>query len=371
MKNIVKCTLFFFLISNTLFAQFETDTFKNKSNTEILNELKYALAGIDFMGQLINSPEDFFGLPKEKDKVYTKDEIIPGFQLDTIAVLNTFDELIDTKSVLIQEFIETGTQIKVNRGSFYQGIPGEAYTIKFIPNKIYFYDGTTAIEGVEKIKLDYFPEKIPYGKSIDSIAGTLKLEYVTAYDKMEVNAQKPEVMYNEHFLKIIKTDKNDIEYIYPRGLELDFVEGLNSAGKVLQKKSSYSTGYKMKDLNVFSQIKESLQNIISEAEKDTLLDSETFQKKYFSKIEEAGKRLAGGDTLVGIAKYQGKVKGIRAFFVKEKKEKTVPLVIRAARFDDIHVRHDDEESTCLVDNEGRIVLISDKFLRQLNSNFYE
>lgn len=366
MKNNLLLTLMLCLCGSTLFAQFNPEEYKGKSNTEIIGNLKMAVEQIESLERFEKMFSD------DDDKAYTKDELLPAFRLDTAEALAIYRELLSTKFSLEQAFSGKDTELKIDDGDFHGSLSGKTYTISLIPKKIYFYDGSSVTDKVEQIALDLsFSEKVPYKKRIDSIAFDVKLKYSTAFDKIEVNSLKPFTTYKGHFLKILKTNKNDIQYIYHADLDFNFIEGLNAAGKPLDDKSHRTSDYRQKGFGTFFSIKKQLETIIAAAEKDSGIASEKFQQKYFSMIESEFNKIPDSDTMYTEARYKGAIKGLRAYFVTERKELTTAITIKAAALSDLHASYKEGDSTVIYDNESNLLFSTNESVFPINSFFYE
>lgn len=355
------------LVSNILFAQFDAEDYKSASNTDVVNTLKTAVEQIDRIERFSRIFSD-----DDDKKPYTKDELLPAFRPDTTRAIQVFNELKDTRLRLIQSFTAKDSKLKIDDGDFHEHLSGKTYSIQLVPEKIYFYDGTTATENVEHIPLDLsFPEEIPFRKRIDSISCKIRLQYTTAFDKVEVNALQPLSAYKGKFIKITKTNQNDIEYVFHKDLDFDIIEGLNASGKVLDDKSYTTRNSGQKDLSIFYTIKKPLEKIIASAEQDTSLSREAFQQKYLSRIEAEFRKIPDSDTQVTTARYKGAIKGLRMYIAKEKKEQTATFMIKRQSFDDIHFGLNEEDQAILTDNNGNTLLTVRESIAEINPYFYE
>lgn len=365
MKNNLLLTLLLCLCSTALFAQFDAEEYKGKSNAEIISNLKIAVEQIESLERFEKMFSD------DDNKGYTKDELVPVFRPDTTEAIAAYRELLSARLTLEQTFSGKGTALKIDDGDFHASLSGKTYSIKLVPKKIYFYDGSSTTENVDKIDLDLsFSENVPYRKRIDSIAFDLTFKYSKAFDKIEVNSLKPFNTYKGHFLKILKTNKNDIEYIYSKDLDFDFIEGLNAAGKPLDDKSQRTSDYRQKGFGTFFSIKKQLETIVAAAEKDSSMASEKFQQKYFGMIESEFSKIPDSDTMYREAKYKGAIKGLRAYFVTEKKEQTTALTIKAATSSDVHSSYNGGDSTVIYDNESNVIFASAEGVYPVNAFFY-
>lgn len=322
MKKITILIVFSTLIAQALFAQLSADNFKNKTNAEVVSELKTAV-------EQLKSIERLSTIFRGNDgEVFTKDELDDAFILDTLMPVGIFNELRTISLIINQTPTEKGSELLINAGYFFKDLTGRSYEIKLIPKRFYFADGSTA-DKVEGIKMDFsFPEDIPFKKQIDSIDCELSLNYVTAYDQVEVTDQKPVANYKGKSLKLLKADKNDIELIYNKDLVIDFFEGLNAAGKPLEHKSHSTTDLVNRDFKVFAPIVKSLENIIASAEKDLSMEKSAFQQKYLKQLDQEFAKIPKSDTLLTMAKYRGTIKGARFWIAKERKSQNVKLTIK-------------------------------------------
>ncbi|WP_162817836.1 WG repeat-containing protein [Niabella yanshanensis] len=364
MKQLLLLTAILLLNGNWVLAQFSVKDYKGKPNSEVLLELKNVVEQI----KSIERFSDVFG--EKEEMFYAKDELEPAFKLDTTIALQTFYEFTNTKFKLYQTLKEGGSELKMDDGDFHGSLSGKTFTIKLVPKRFYFYDGTTA-DGVSHITMDFaFAEDIPFSKRIDSIACDIILDYVTSFDKVEISTAKPAATYKNNFIKLLKANKNDLEFIYNKDLDYDFVEGLNANGNPLDDKSHSTTNIKNRGFKMFRAIREPLETIISAAEKDTVMDRTAFQEKYMRLLEKEFVKIPQNDTMLRVAKYKGAVKGARLWFATSKKQQQLALTIKAAGFSDIHFETGDTYGV-LRDNNGKELMKVDKTITDITPWFYQ
>ena len=364
MKKLFLFSTLFFSCTTMLIAQFEPEKYKHLSNAEFVLELKNAVEQIKAMERFSSIFDE------KKEKFYAKDELEPAFKLDTAIALRAFNEFRNSRFQLFHAFADGQATLQLDDGDFHGSLEGQAYRIKMVPKRIYFYDGTVT-DSVADIKMDFsFAEDIPFRKRIDSIACDMRLDYTTKMDKVEVSTQKPWATYKGDFIKLVKADKNDLELIYSKDLDFNFVEGLNSSGSTLDSKSYSTTDIKDRGFKVFTAIRTPLEKIIDVAEKDTNLSTSAFQEKYIALLEKELMRVPDSDTMLRVAKYKGAVKGARFWFATAKHNVTVPVTVRAASFSDIHLETTKNHSV-LLNNDGEELIKVDKGIRAINSRFYE
>lgn len=361
MKKTSYILFFILLFCNQIWGQFNSEDYKNRPNSRILNDLRDKINEIEQFEELT----DFF----VDEKIYSKDKVIPAFKIDSTKALNIFHDLWNTELNLFQDYSkEKGWEIKLQKGHFFDNLTDDDYSIEFIPKRIYFFDGSTQNNPNEINTSFHFSEKSPYNKKIDSIDFDLKLKYVSQYDKIELNSANKQSSYDKKFINLIKTDKNNVDLIFHKDLDPFFVEGLNAKKQVLEEKG-YSK-YKKNKYSFLTSIKNSLTKIVSEAEKDTLLPRNKFQEKYISKLYAELEENSKNDTIEYKAKYEGLVDGVRLYFAKESKEKILSKTIRADQFEDF-ILSSDKNSSFIYDNYGNLITKTDDALYEINPFYYE
>ncbi len=365
MMNKIILTAIVCCIGSPLFAQFSLEEYKNKSNAEVVAELKSAV-------EQIKSIERFSEIFSDKEDVfYDKDEIEPAFKLDTLAPLAAFEDFSNADFSIVQTMNDKGSELHIDDGDFYGSLSGKTYKISMKPKRFYFYDGTTS-DSVAHIEMDFsFAEDIPFRKRIDSIACELELSRVTVFDKAEVTTLKPTATYKGHFIKLLKANKNDIEVIFDSELDYNFVEGLNAAGKSLDDKSHSTTDYRDRDFKMFSAILKPLEKIVAAAEKDTSLAVADFQQKYMNQLEQEFKKMPDSDTTLRVAKYKGAVKGLRLWIATERHKQSKPIMLKAASYSNIHQDYGKDETMYIRDNDGKVLFSSKESLTEITPYFYE
>ncbi len=364
MKQLLILACILLLTGNGVLAQFSAKYYKDKPNSEVLSELKNAVEQIKNIEQFSDLFDD------KEEKFYAEDELEPAFKLDTTIALQTFYEFTNTNFKLFQTFKEGGSELQVDDGDFHGNLSGKTFNIKLVPKRFYFYDGTTA-DSVSHIAMDFaFAEDIPFGKRIDSIACDIILDYVTAFDKVEISTAKPAATYKNNFIKLLKASKNDLEFIYNKDLDYDFVEGLNASGNPLDDKSHSTTNIRNRGFKMFRAIREPLETIISAAEKDTVMERAAFQEKYMGLLEKEFTKIPESDTMLRVAKYKGAVRGARLWFATSKKQQQLALTIKAAGFSDIHFETGNDHSV-LRDNNGKELMKVDKTITDITPWFYQ
>jgi hypothetical protein len=366
MRNKFSFTAILLCLGTPLFAQFSPADYKNKSNSEIVAELKSAV-------EQIKSIERFSNLFKDdKEVFYDKDELEPAFKLDSLATLAVFEDFRSTDFSIVQTLNDKGSELHIDDGDFHGNLSGKMYKIKMNPKRFYFYDGTTS-DSVQQIEMDFsFTEDIPFTKRIDSIACELQLSQVTAFDKVEVTTLKPLAKFKGHFIKLLKASKNDIEVIFDSELDYNFVEGLNAAGNPLDDKSHTTTDYRDRDFRIFSALLKPLEKIVTAAEKDTSLAVADFQQKYMEQLEREFAKIPESDTNLLVAKYKGAVKGLRMWIATNRSSRQVPIMLKSAHFGNVHYDEEGKNGeTRLRDNDGKLIFSSKESFGQITPNFYE
>ena len=111
-------TLIFCAFAPAMFAQFVTEDYKSKTNAEIVQQLKEAIAQIKSIERISKIFED-------DDKVfYSKDELEPVFKLDTLAPLTVFEEFSNANFSIVQTWNEEGSELHIDDEDFNGSLSG-------------------------------------------------------------------------------------------------------------------------------------------------------------------------------------------------------------------------------------------------------
>ncbi len=339
---------------------------KNKSNAEIVEVMQ------EFAEKIADFDNFFFRFSSFKGEDEIKEKTIDPFVLDTLNAINQLENAKFDRLSLLQTFTDSCSKIKVEKTWSTIKEHSDTYDLYFTPKKIFFYDGTVATDKLDELEIDFsFPEEWPFKKRIDSLECEIKLKYVKDFDIININAINSKANYKGKFIKLKAINENVVEYMHDESIDIFLTEGLNKEGKPLNQSSYISTRYSNYDFGLMAGLKDPLQALIKKAEKDTLLPNEKFRNKYIQEFQELfSKKPQASDTIYKKVEYDGLVKSLKIYIIKNEKSIIANRIIKSTDFEDIHVEYSDSLDYLCDNNGNRIFTLPEDFY-QINSNFYE
>lgn len=302
----------------------------------------------------------------------TAEELTEAFSLDTASAIRTLEEAKSVKLYLLQELNDTSSSVRIEDTWHEIKQESENYTVTFIPRKIFFYDGTVLTSDLESLKTGFsFMEQWPFRKRIDSIAYEMQVSYITAFDQATISPSSPEASLEGKKVILKKLDKNQAELMHHTDLDIFRIEGLNTQGQALSQKASWYSAYRDSDQEQLLALTGPLRKLIGQAERDTLIPTEKFRDKYAAKMEALLSTIPEAtDTLYRKLQFEGMVKALRLYTVKDRHIRSADIMIRPQSWPDVHLAARDTVSV-LTGNDGDTLLETDKALIQINGYYYE
>ncbi len=288
---------------------------------EITTKYKENIQALEnFMSFFLDSDETIKSIAKE-DESYDD-----AFNIDTT---NIGDALTQFKAIkLLQEYTGNITKVEFDfsryrfqsRVKLGNGVKGE-----FIPQKIYYSDGTTKTDGFTDHKVSFFfARKWGAQKPIDSIRVRYEISYPNKYDSVVLSAKKRKVKYKGNKIQLLKI-KDNYAYLKTSEKIKGFIksQAINLEGKTLKGSSSSSSEIALEDqagaykdfITYFKEISTKLNNNDFASVADF--------KAYLIKKRKNHKGLKSDGFDYQDGYYTGNINEIKLFFEVEEIKKTV------------------------------------------------
>lgn len=310
------------MVSNLLSAQNDIVKTKEISINEVIQILKEFVEEVEQFQQ-------FTQFYDPDDTTYLVEVVVPNFEPDTFKPLYTFEKFYNADFEIIQRFESGKLMMKVENGHYIDEFNGRNYSIQTIPKKVYFKDGATDTVRIKEMPINYrFFEFTPYSKLIDSIQCELIFNYVIQFDSVIIDLAHPFKKMDDNFVKLIKLDGNNVQFICNNDINCHNVEILNKDGAALEVESNSSIDYASPSYDYFYELRDTTKLIIEQAERDTLLSIEEFKIKYLGRIEKAYAKIPKSDTLLYRGRFKGDAHQVKFWIVKGMRKKSKNITLR-------------------------------------------